>query len=125
MSRSVVIVEDEVLIALDLRLMCEDLGWRVVGTAHSAAQALERFPSLAPDIVLTDMQIGAGGDGVDVAEELRRARPEVIVVFVTAATDAATLARVSAAHPDFVLTKPVSPRALENVLNRRHVPGVQ
>ena len=120
MPRTALIVEDEVLLALDLRLMCEDLGLEVVGVVHSAAEALTRLPSLAPDVLLTDMQIGNGGDGVDVVEEVRRSCPQVNVVFVTAVADPATLARIAAACPDHVLSKPVSPRALNKALAPRH-----
>lgn len=116
MARTAVIVEDEAILALELRLMCEDNGLEVVGMACSASEARERLPSLAPDVLLTDMQIGEGGDGVDVVQDLRRSCPGAIVVFVTAATDPATLARVASASPDHVLTKPVSPMDLSKAL---------
>ena len=114
-----VIIEDEVLVAWDLRLMCEDLGLNVLGIAHSAPQARKELPPLAPNVVLTDMQLGHGGDGADVAAVFRQSCPEATIGFITAATDAASLARISAARPDFVLAKPMSARDLEGALSLR------
>ena len=97
--------------------MCEDLGLHVLGIAHSTPQAREELSSLAPNVVLTVMQLGHGGDGADVAAAFRQSCPATTIGFITAATDAASMARVTAARPDFVLAKPVSPRDLEGALH--------
>lgn len=116
MPRTVVIAEDEFLLALDLQEMCEGLGCKVLSVARSAPEARKRFMSLTPDVLLTDMDLGPGGDGVNVVEELREHCARVVVVFVTASSHPEALARINSASPDFILSKPLTPRALREVL---------
>ncbi|WP_177215219.1 response regulator [Tranquillimonas alkanivorans] len=111
-----VIVEDNVLIALDLADHCEELGLHVMAVAHSAAQARERFAGLRPDAVLSDLELGAGPDGADAVRELRAELPEIRVVFITAATRRASLERMMALRPDAVLRKPVRRAELAEAL---------
>ncbi|SFP91832.1 response regulator [Tranquillimonas alkanivorans] len=114
MSRlNIIIAEDEALIALDLRCMCEDAGHRVLSEARSAGEARQVFSALVPDLLLTDMDLAEGSDGVEVVRDLRRHAPDTCIVFVTATSDQSTLDRISAVQPDMVLAKPVTELDLE------------
>ena len=116
MPKTIVIAEDEFLLALDLREMCEDLGCTVLSVAHSAPEARKRFRALSPDVLITDMDLGPGGDGVDVVEDLRRHCPCVMVVFATGSSHPDALARINSVRPDVVLSKPLTARDLREVL---------
>lgn len=72
MSHDVIIIEDEMLIALDLQAMCEGLGHRVLALAATVSEAKERIERLNPSSVLSDLDLRGDGDGVDVAVEVRR-----------------------------------------------------
>ncbi|QBX34842.1 response regulator [Paracoccus liaowanqingii] len=81
---SILVVEDEFIIAMDIEMMIEDAGHRVLGTAASL-QAVEALPvGDRPDVALVDMQLAQGSTGLEVNDEIRRRWPDTIVVFVTA-----------------------------------------
>ncbi|MEZ4394898.1 MAG: response regulator [Polyangiales bacterium] len=107
----VLIVEDEALVALDLELRLEGLGYSVVGTADHRDEAVALFAEHRPDLVLMDLRLAQGDDGVAVARELQAiaARP---VIFITAHSDAQTLARAVAVAPYGYLNKPFDDRVL-------------
>ncbi|MER9722374.1 MULTISPECIES: response regulator [unclassified Mesorhizobium] len=81
---AVLIVEDETMILLDLESALEEAGFQVVGT-RSAADALAAFD---PDptkfkAVLTDIRLGAGQSGWEVARHLRRSNSTLPVVYIS------------------------------------------
>jgi DNA-binding NarL/FixJ family response regulator len=105
------IVEDDAIVALDLGVMLESRGHRVVGTASSAAEALSLADRTRPDIALMDINLHGPGDGIQVAEALSRDGGPA-VVFLTAYRDNTTLQRVLAARPHGFIAKPFDADAL-------------
>jgi CheY-like chemotaxis protein len=113
----VLIVEDELFIALDTQSVLEDLGHVVVGVAVSADQAVGAAARERPDVVLMDIRIVGPRDGIAAADEIR-ARYGIGSIFLTANTDPATLARARAVEPIGVLQKPLMPALLRDLLAR-------
>jgi DNA-binding response OmpR family regulator len=58
MHKSVLVVEDEFLVAMDLQLMLEDNGWRVIGPAPSVRDALRLLEADLPTVALLDVNLG-------------------------------------------------------------------
>jgi CheY-like chemotaxis protein len=81
----ILIVEDEILIALELESLLQDLGHDVVGMAASSRDALSLGQELKPDLAFVDIHLADGPTGVDVARHLA-ARHRVTVLFMTANT---------------------------------------
>jgi len=79
----VLIVEDELLPAMDLESVLEHLGHNVVGIASHAAQALAIANKEAPDLALVDVNLDDGATGPQIATALVKLN-HVSVVFVTA-----------------------------------------
>ncbi|MEA1831849.1 response regulator [Methylobacterium durans] len=79
----ILVVEDEVLIALELEYLLQDLGYVTVGVAGSSAEAIALGRSTSPDVALVDIHLIDGPTGVDVARALS-ANPRTTVVFMTA-----------------------------------------
>ncbi|HEY4147632.1 MAG TPA: LytTR family transcriptional regulator DNA-binding domain-containing protein [Chitinophagaceae bacterium] len=104
---SVLIVEDEALVALDLAAGLEKDGYHVAGIADNAAEAQKLFAGQAVDIVLMDVHIIGEKDGIDTAIELLKQKP-VPVIYLTAFTDAGTVERAKHTHPAAFLAKPYS-----------------
>lgn len=102
----ILIVEDEAITAIELESHLEDLGYTVVGIAGTASAALAAAEQHRPDLVLMDVRLAQGGDGVQVATELRRLY-DMPSVFLTAHADAETRERAAAARPVGYLSKPV------------------
>lgn len=81
-GRRVLIVEDENIVALDLRRRMELLGYTVVGTVGSGEQALELAAQCSPDIVMMDIQLAGSLDGIETAAILVREH-SVPVIYLT------------------------------------------
>lgn len=105
MTPSILIVEDEAIVALDLRLQLQDLGYQVVGVARSAAEAVAAVRQHRPHLVLMDVRLQGQGDGVEAAEQIRREMPTP-VIFLTSHSDAETVQRAARTAPYGYLTKP-------------------
>ncbi|WP_029000859.1 hybrid sensor histidine kinase/response regulator [Azohydromonas australica] len=105
-SPAILIVEDDAVIALDLQLQLEDMGYRVVGPADSAALALSLVLDHRPDLVLMDINIRGPVNGVQAAEQLRRAGSSQPVIFLTSHTDVGTVTQAVGATPYGYLSKP-------------------
>ena len=69
-GRLVLVVEDEFLIAIDLALLLQEHGWRVLGPAATVAEALRLLADERPDVALLDLNL-RGELVTPVAEELR------------------------------------------------------
>ncbi len=106
MARKVLIVEDEALIALDLKSRLQCANYSVVGVADNMEDALGLVDNKTPDIVLMDIRIRGQHDGIETAG-LIRARYDIPVVFVTAYADRETLERAKLAEPFGYIMKPI------------------
>ena len=111
MPQRILIIEDEAIVAEMMAFSLEDAGYEVVGICDSETQAIERSAIERPDLLLVDINLGPGGDGVRAVEAIA-VRGSVPVLFVTAQTDAATTARARATAPAAFLLKPFTAPAL-------------
>lgn len=98
---SILIVEDEPLIADDIAEILEKNGFTVVGIVDEAEEALAAIATYQPALALLDINIGGQVDGIGLA-----ARIEIPFVFLTSYYDKATLARAARVNPSGYLVKP-------------------
>lgn len=101
----ILIVEDDAVIAADLGTLLRDLGYTVCAICSDATMALPSLAVHRPDIVLLDIHLGGGEDGITVAERIN-ALAATPFIFVTGHTDPATLHRVKAVRPAGFIIKP-------------------
>jgi signal transduction histidine kinase len=121
-AATVLVVEDERVVAMHLRQQLSRLGYEVPAMATSGAQALKQITDLRPDVVLMDIHIEGRMDGIETASriplELR-----IPVIYLTAYSEEATLERARQTKPYGYLLKPFSERelhaAIQMVLERR------
>jgi DNA-binding response OmpR family regulator len=83
MPARILIIEDEALVAMELRFVLEDLGYEVVGTAAEARTARNIVREEDVDLALVDIHLSDGPTGVDLGRELGEERG-VTVLFMTA-----------------------------------------
>ena len=95
----ILIVEDEALVAQDIKSRLQQMGFRVVGVAHKPTPAIEMSEQLKPDLLLCDIHLKSDMDGIDVARAVNRER-EVPVIFLTAYSDRETVARAKQVASD-------------------------
>jgi DNA-binding response OmpR family regulator len=96
MTKRVLIVEDEALVALTLEDVLVEAGYIVCGIVDRPAQALEVARVLEPDIAIIDVRLADGGDGIILAELLAAELP-VHILFATG-NPAEVRARATAGH---------------------------
>jgi diguanylate cyclase (GGDEF)-like protein len=116
-AHRVLIVEDESIVALDLQLTLEDMGYEVLGIAASADEAIEAIEAAAhvPDLVLMDIRIRGMRDGIETAMLLHE-RHGLPIVFLTAHSDPATIERAMLAEPYGYIAKPLDYASLRATL---------
>lgn len=111
----VLIVEDEIVVATDLKARLGLLGYQVVGAAFGGESALGLCEQLMPDLVLMDIHLRGGIDGIEAARIIRQ-RWGVPVVFLTAYADDSSLENAKAAEPYGYLLKPVGDVELKTAI---------
>ena len=109
------IVEDEILTADYIHHLLIELGYDVCGHAATAAAAVNLAGERRPDLVLMDVNLGRGGDGVEAAAKILK-QFGIRSLFVTAYGDRVTLQRAEAAQPAGILFKPFDKARLGSAL---------
>lgn len=108
---AILIVEDEAVVAADLANQVERIGYTVAGIASHAREAVVMASLLRPRLVLMDVQLKGPSDGIDAAEAIR-GQCRLPVIYLTAHSDKATLARAKLSGPSGYLVKPFDERDL-------------
>lgn len=103
------------LIALATSAILVELGYVVSGVVPSAEAAYRAVAEHRPDLVLMDITLQGGVDGIDAARELKD-RFGVPIIFVTAHADRPTMDRAKKVDPIGYLIKPFSPKQLEKAV---------
>lgn len=111
----VLIVEDELLIAMDLEMAVAGLGHHVCAIAVSAADAIAQASAHRPDVTLMDIRLSGGSSGIDAAREIY-ARHRLRCIFLSANLDGAAQAALNTCEPFAFLGKPFLPIALRRAL---------
>ncbi len=116
-ATSVLIIEDEPIIALDIEGMVRDLGHDVLGVArtHREAVSLVKSEATAPGLVLADIQLADGSSGLDAVNEILT-EIEVPVIFITAFPE--RLLTGEKPEPAFLITKPFRPEAVKAAISQ-------
>jgi|JI10StandDraft_1071094.scaffolds.fasta_scaffold03959_2 diguanylate cyclase (GGDEF)-like protein/PAS domain S-box-containing protein len=120
----VLIVEDEALIARDIQHRVREMGYQADWVATTGEDALALAGEISPQMVLMDLKLGKGIDGVQTTEMLR-ATCDVPVIYLTAFYDAETIERAKQTAPAGYLVKPFATRelriAIEIALHRHEI----
>ena len=114
-KKKILIVEDEEIVAIDIKDMLTDLGYEAVGIANSKEEALKEVEKTMPDLVLMDIMLGEKDNGVETAEEIR-SRFKIPVIYLTAYADDATLERAKVTAPYGYIVKPFQENDLSTAI---------
>lgn len=113
MTARILIIEDEALVAMELRFVLEDLGHEVVATVAAAAAAREIVRETEVDLALVDIHLSDGPTGVALGRELGQ-ELGVSVLFMTANPG---MVREGVAGTIGVLSKPTDERAVQTAVD--------
>jgi len=118
----VLIVEDEIIIAMHIQSVVEEMGHSVVGLATDADEALGYADTERVDLLLCDVRLEGSRDGIEIAEEIQTEHG-CAVALITAFKDDETLRRALKLELEGYLVKPFSEPELKMLLEsvaRRH-----
>ncbi|EPR43641.1 histidine kinase [Desulfovibrio sp. X2] len=113
--RRVMVVDDERIVAMDIGRTLERLGYEVTALASSGEEAVVQAGETRPDLVLMDIRLGEGMDGVDASVQIADLF-DIPVIFLTAYSDDATLDRAKRSRPFGFLVKPFDERELHTTI---------
>lgn len=102
---SILLVEDEGIVAQDLKETLTRLGYRVTGIASEGAQAVKMAQELQPELVVMDVSLRGELDGIQAARLIQE-RSQIPVIFLTGHSDPATLQRAVLTGPLGYILKP-------------------
>lgn len=120
----ILIVEDEVIVAMHLRLILERLGYECVGQVTSGEEAVKVAASTSPDLIIMDIRLSGDMDGIEAARRIL-ANTSTRVVYATAYADASTMRRaMDSTSPAGYVLKPFVEHALRKTLEEALAKGI-
>ncbi len=110
-NHNIMIVEDEELVAADIQLSVEKMGYAVCAMASSGMEAVQKAKLTRPDLILMDIVLKGSMDGIEAATRIKDLY-QIPVVYLTAFGENAMLQKAIAAEPYGYMTKPFNDREL-------------
>jgi two-component system, response regulator PdtaR len=114
-SSKVLIVEGEIILAIDLKIRLENLGYYVPGIAVNGRDAIKKTAEKNPDIVLMDILLDGETDGVEVAQQIRK-KYNIPIVYLTGSQNYNQLERDKITEQYCCINKPFDNIEIENAI---------
>ncbi|MBN2102891.1 PAS domain S-box protein [bacterium] len=105
-NASILIVEDEVIIAYDLQQKLQTLGYQVPDICTSGEEAIESTNKHLPDLILMDIRLHGNMSGIEAVEQIQK-QHDMPIIYLTAHTDTSTLEKAKHTRPEGYLVKPI------------------
>jgi CheY-like chemotaxis protein len=115
LATSVLIIEDEPVIAADIEALVKELGHEVIDIAATRTEATEAVARHQPGLVLADIQLADGSSGIDAVKDIL-GRYDVPVIFITAFPE--RLLTGERPEPTFLITKPFQPETVKAAIGQ-------
>jgi len=116
-TAKILIVEDDSVIAEDLRHHVSSFGYSALKTIDTGEEVLKRIDELKPSLILMDIGLKGKLDGIQTADQLQKLMPQIPVIFMTASNDEATLQRAKLTMPFGYIIKPFEPLELQAAID--------
>jgi DNA-binding LytR/AlgR family response regulator len=114
-TTKILIVEDEMVIAANISLQLNSLGYEVTGIVPRGEDALVQIQENAPDIILLDINLKGNLDGIETAEAMQKTH-NIPVIYLTANVDDAHFNRAKSTHPYGFIAKPFKKLDLQRAI---------
>ncbi len=101
----ILIVEDEAIIAEDIKLQLIKLGYQVTGISKTYEMSLKLIEEEVPDIILVDIRLEGKNDGIDLVQVIKE-KYDIPAIFLTSHADKATVEKAKKVNPEGYLLKP-------------------
>ncbi|MDY7005006.1 MAG: EAL domain-containing protein [Cyanobacteriota bacterium] len=114
-TTKILIVEDELIVAENLKMVLQKLGYEIVGIIHSGEEVMQKVATTNPDLILMDIMLQGEIDGITAAEKIYQ-QFQSPVIFTTAYADDDTIERAKQTNPYGYLIKPFQIRDLKTTI---------
>lgn len=111
----VLIIEDEMFIAMDLARIVRNMGHTVTETARTHQEGMDAFRQQQPDLILSDIQLADGSSGIEAVDEILRIA-EIPAIFITSFPE--RLLTGKRAEPAFLINKPFRTEAVRAAISQ-------
>ncbi|MCS5602926.1 MAG: response regulator [Paracoccus sp.] len=115
-SGKVMVIEDEMIIAMDLKGIVQAMGHEVTGVARTHTQAVDLAGKARPDLILADIQLADGSSGIDAVNEMMHEMGDIPVIFITAFPE--RLLTGDRHEPAFLISKPYSEEQVRSAVSQ-------
>lgn len=112
----VMIIEDEVIIAMDTAAIVQDMGHTVTGVARTRKEAVALAASDRPDLILADIQLADNSSGIDAVNDILAQFDDLPVIFITAFPE--RLLTGERPEPAFLITKPFAQEQVRSAVSQ-------
>ena len=116
MKNRILIVEDEQIIAEDLKETLKDIGFENCLIENSAEQALEIVKKQKPDLIIIDIKLTGKMDGIELAKKINKIE-DIPVIYFTAYSEEKVIKKAMGTKPVAYLIKPVIVKELLDIIN--------
>lgn len=113
----IMVVEDEIIIAMDIKSQVERLGYQVPVVARSGEEAISEAKENDLDLVLMDIGLSGQMNGIEAGHKIS-SEFDIPIVYVTASTDEHTLNQIRTSGPSGLLIKPYKEDELRAVIEK-------
>jgi two-component system, response regulator PdtaR len=114
-SSNILIVEDEIIIAIDLKIRLENLGYYVPGIAVNGKDAIKKTGDKNPDLVLMNVLLNGDIDGIDVAQKIRNLY-NIPVIYLTCSDDNTIVDKAKSTNPLGFINKPFNDTEIHDAI---------
>ncbi len=115
LDSNILIVEDEIIIAADLKGRLENLGYNIVGISATGNDAIRKTGETHPDLILMDIMLKGDMDGIDTAQKIRDLY-DIPVIYLTAYFDDEILNRAKITEPFGYILKPFEDMRIQSAV---------
>ena len=116
LSKKILIVEDEAIAAVNLKMHLAGLGHKIIDIVVTGEEAIKTAIKTMPDLILMDIFLASKMDGIDAARQIKK-QFEISIIYTTAHTDEGTFERAMNTNPAAFLGKPIEFGQLDEALN--------
>jgi DNA-binding response OmpR family regulator len=115
MDKKILIIEDDLILALSLEMMLKRIGYRDVVKVETGEEAVKTAERYQPDLLLVDVQLGMGITGIE-AVEIIQSKQNAPAIYVTGNSDQYYRSKAENTHFIDYLIKPFTYRELSDIL---------
>ena len=110
-EKNIIIVEDDEITALNLKLSLQKHGYNIVAVCDNAVQAKNKIGTYKPDMVIVDISLQESSDGIELAKVIRK-KYNLPFIFLTSYSDDEIIMQAKKTEPYGYIVKPFDPNSL-------------